>query len=255
MKLTIPFRHSKKVKSETKKIEGLAEIQSKILNENSAFSTVEAYKSARTNLLFLNFDDKCQKIVFTSSNVDEGKSLTCVNSAIALSQNGKKVLVIDCDMRNPTVNKLMNMPLNNGLSECLASITSEPNLRETRYNNLFVLTSGRIAPNPAELLSSERMDKLLESLTTQFDIIILDTPPVNVVTDAVVLSRKVNGYILVVRSEVTTIDALKNAVFTLEQVGGNIIGFLLNDVNMKSGKYGKYNNYNKNYYGKYNEQK
>jgi len=222
-----------------------------VLSDDSPFNVVEAYKNARTNLMFLRNSDECQKIAVTSTIAEEGKSTNCVNLAITLGQNGLKVLIIDCDMRKPTIHKEFGLHQNDGLSEFLAGITDTQNgiVRKTKYQNVYVLPSGKIPPNPAELLASKRMKALLDKLSGYFDYIIMDTPPVTLVTDAAVLKDYVQGYIMIVRAERTTIDELKECVSRMKQLDANIIGFMLNDMNYKSGS--QYKHYNNYYYYRY----
>ncbi len=225
-----------------------------LLSDDSSFSITEAYKATRTNFLFLKFNEKCQKIAFTSCFPSEGKTINCVNIAISLAQANKRVLVIDCDMRRPRVRHLFDLPAHPGISECLAGIEEKPLIRETAYENLFVITAGKRPPNPAELLSSERMNEVLNELSEQFDYILLDTPPVNVVTDAVVLNKIIHGYVMIVRAGMTQREEIKTAISKFEQLEAHVIGFVLNDAFAQSGsrygKYGKYGRYGR--YAKYN---
>jgi len=223
-----------------------------ILTNDSSFAAVEAYKAARTNLLFTRKGEGCQTIVFTSTFPFEGKSITCVNTGITLAANGERVLLVDGDMRSPVLQSIFNVRAETGLSEILAGLTEQDNnnvlLNKTQYDNLFVLCSGHTPPNPAELLASKRMHLLLGILGKNFDYILIDTPPLSMVTDAAVLIPEVQGHIVVVRAGVTPMDALRNTILRLEQLNANIIGFILNDVEAKNGSY-KYRYHNR--YSKY----
>lgn len=223
-----------------------------LLGEESSFAVAEAYRSARTNLLFTRVGEGCQSIVVTSTQPSEGKSINCANLAATMAQNGKKVLIIDADLRCPVIHQIFNISNQNGLSEILAGINEGEKLAfsSTEFQNLYVLPSGRIPPNPAELLSSKKMKELLDSLSKHFDYIMIDAPPLSVVTDAAVLSGFVQGFILVVRAGRVPVDDLRSVVGRLEQLGANILGFLLNDVDTSAGgaKYGRY----KGRYGRYN---
>lgn len=226
-----------------------------MLTKKSSFSVKEAYNSARTNLLFLKKDKGCQRLAFTSCYPSEGKTINCVNMAISLSQNKKRVLLIDCDMRRPRIRHMFNVPAAPGLSEYLAGIEEEPKIRQAEeYENLWVLTAGKRPPNPAELLSSDAMVEMLDKLSADFDYILLDTPPVNVVTDAAVLKRAVHGYLMVVRAGMTQHDEVTSALSKLEQLEANVLGFILNDAFTQSGsrygRYGRYSRYAR--YRKYN---
>lgn len=218
-----------------------------LLSEESSFAVVEAYRSARTNLLFTKVGEGCQKIVFTSTQPSEGKSINCANLAATVAQNGKRVLLIDADLRCPVIHQIFNLPNQSGLSETLAGMNEgeKTPFSSTAFPNLYVMTAGRIPPNPAELLSSKRMPELLESLSERFDYIMIDTPPLSVVTDAAVLSGIVHGFILVVRAGHVPAEGVRTTVAKLERVGANILGFLLNDVGTSAGgyQYGRYKGY------------
>lgn len=218
----------------------------KKLGSDSAFVVKEAYNSIRTNLLFTQKGEKCPIFVVTSPTANNGKTINSVNLAISYAQMGKKTLIIDSDMRNPTIHRMFNIPLKDGLSEILAGITDSISATSTDIENLSVLPSGQIPPNPAELLGSDRMNKLLDFVKEHFDCVFIDSPPVNIVTDATIFASNVTGYILIVKSGVTDREDIKYSVSTLEQVNANILGFILNDVPLKDGKY--YSKYN----GKYN---
>lgn len=214
----------------------------KKLGSDSAFVVKEAYNSIRTNLLFTQKGEKCPIFVVTSPTANNGKTINSVNLAISYAQMGKKTLIIDSDMRNPTMHRMFNIPLKDGLSEILAGITDSISVTSTDIENLSVLPSGQIPPNPAELLGSDRMNKLLDFVKEHFDCVFIDSPPVNIVTDATIFASNVTGYILIIKSGVTEREDIKYSVSTLEQVNANILGFILNDVPLKDDKY--YSKYN-----------
>ncbi|MDE6863382.1 MAG: CpsD/CapB family tyrosine-protein kinase, partial [Eubacterium sp.] len=166
-----------------------------------------------------------------------------------LAQMGKRTLLIDADMRNPTVHRMFSIPVKNGLSEILAGLTDNITVSKTDVENLSVLTAGKIPPNPTELLSSSRMDKLLDFVKAHYDCVFIDTPPVNLVTDSTSFSSKATGYILVIKSVTTDIQEVKVTVSTLQHINANIVGFVLNDVNAKNKRYSLY--YKKGYRSKY----
>jgi len=234
-------------------------LKRQLIGDGSPFAVAEAYKAARTNLMFMRSGDGCQKIVITSPLVGEGKSINCINIGIALAQSGQRVLIVDADMRRSVVRRVFSEGTGDGLSELLAGVVDRGKLNDfiirTDRENLSILPAGHMPPNPAELLASKQMGDLLGVLSARYDYILIDTPPVSVVTDAVVLSRIADGFLLVVRSGHTPIDSLKDSVSQLERVGANIIGFLFNDVNAKSSyrKYGKRGEYI--YYGHYDNGK
>lgn len=223
----------------------------KLLSARTQFSVTEAYKAARTNLLFTRKTEGCQKIVITSAFQSEGKTINCANMAVVLAQNDLRVLLIDADMRRPAVHKLFDMKQAIGLSELLAGIEPFSNLHAlitpSAFQHLSILSSGNIPPNPAELLASPRMLELLNELAKDYDYILIDTPPICVVTDAAVVSKVVDGYLFVVRAEQTTMECVKTSITTLESVGASILGFVLNDINTKSSrnKYGSNRRYHK----------
>lgn len=221
----------------------------KILCADSSFAVKEAYNSIRTNLLFTQKGDKCPIFVITSPTANNGKTINSINLAVSFAQMGKKTLLIDSDMRNPTIHRMFSIPVKNGLSEILAGLTDSINVASTDIENLFVLTAGKIPPNPAELLASDRMDKLLDFVKEHYDCVFIDTPPVNLVTDSTVFAGKSTGYIFVIKTETTAMHEVKTAVQHIENIDGNILGFVMNDMNSKKKRYYYYkkDNYRYNY--------
>ncbi len=227
----------------------------KILNQDSPFIVKEAYSSIRTNLLFTQRGEKCPIFVVTSPTANNGKTLNSINLAVSFAQMGKKTLLIDSDMRNPTIHRMFSVPSKNGLSEILAGLTDNITVSKTDIENLSILTAGKIPPNPAELLASERMDKLLEFVKEHYDCVFIDTPPINIVTDATVFAQKSTGYILVVKANTSDSNDVKTAVSSLEHIDGNILGFVLNDIlpnNRKNYSYYKKYDYKYDYNYSYN---
>ena len=212
----------------------------KLLNQNSIFAVKEAYNSIRTNLLFTQQGEKCPIFVVTSPTANNGKTINSANLAINFAQMGKKTLVIDADMRNPSLHKLFSLSSRNGLSEILAGLTDNITVTKTDIENLSLLTSGKIPPNPTELLSSPRMDKLLDFVKEHYDCVFIDTPPINIVTDATVFAQKATGYILIVKTDTTNVPELKTSVTTLQTINANILGFIINDTNSEKKKYYSY---------------
>ena len=218
------------------------------MTASSTFAVKEAYNSIRTNLLFTQQGEKCPIFVVTSPTANNGKTINSANLAINFAQMGKKTLVIDADMRNPSLHKLFSLSSRNGLSEILAGLTDNITVTKTDIENLSVLTSGKIPPNPTELLSSPRMDKLLDFVKEHYDCVFIDTPPVNIVTDATVFSQKATGYVIIVKTDTTNIPELKTTVSTLQGINANILGFILNDANSEKKKYySYYRKYSRNY--------
>lgn len=212
----------------------------KLLDASSTFAVKEAYNAIRTNLLFTQQGEKCPIFVVTSPTANNGKTINSANLAINFAQMGKKTLIIDADMRNPSLHKLFSLSSRNGLSEILAGLTDNITVTKTEIENLSILTSGKIPPNPTELLSSPRMDKLLNFVKEHYDCVFIDTPPVNIVTDATVFAQKATGYVLIVKTDTTNIPELKTTVATLQGIDANILGFILNDTNSEKKKYYSY---------------
>lgn len=220
----------------------------KLLKGNSSFAIKEAYNAIRTNLMFTQHGDKCPIFVITSPTANNGKTINSANLAISFAQMGKKTLIIDSDMRNPSLHKLFGLSSKNGLSEILAGLTDNISVSKTDIENLSVLTAGKIPPNPAELLASERMDKLLDFVREHYDCVFIDTPPVNLVTDATVFAQKTTGYILIIKTDTTKLPELKVTVNTLETLNSSILGFIINDINSnKKRYYSYYTKYSKYY--------
>lgn len=214
--------------------------QGKILNTESSFAVKEAYNSIRTNLMFTQKGEKCPVFVISSPTANNGKTINSINLAVSFAQIGKRTLLIDADMRNPTVHRMFSVPSKNGLSEILAGLTDNISVTKTEIENLSILTAGKIPPNPAELLASPRMDKLLEFVRDRYDCVFIDTPPINLVTDCTVFAGKTTGYILIVKTDTTDIHDLKTSVANLNQIEAEILGFIINDVNSKKKKYYSY---------------
>ena len=221
------------------------------------FSVQEAYKAIRTNIILSVIKDGCKKIVVTSSLQAEGKSTTSVNIAISLAQAFNKVLFIDCDLRLSKVHKALGIARDPGITNILSGLASiEESIQPTKCENLFVIPAGIPAPNPSEMLASAKMQLLLSKLETKFDYIIMDTPPINIVSDALPLAKIADGVILVVRSRVTTYADLDKAVKALQFIDAKIIGMILNDSAEEKNKHYKNNRYGYGYgygYSGYNE--
>ncbi len=191
----------------------------------------EEYRILRTNIEFSLIDKDKKVIMVTSSMPSEGKSTTVSNLAAALQQLGKNIIVVDCDQRKPTIHKLFNVSNSQGLSDYLAkSQRIEDVIRKTTIKGLDLLTAGTIPPNPSELLSSKKMQNCITQLEEMYDYVILDTPPVGLVADAQILSTYVDGVLLVVASNQVERNTIINAKKTLEKINANIIGVVLNKV-------------------------
>ena len=197
----------------------------------------ESYRTLRTNLQYSSFDEEYKVIVVTSAEPGEGKSITVGNLALSIAQSDKKVIIIDCDLRKPSIHKKFGLSNSEGLSDVLMGNKNIAEVGQRYSSNLTVLTSGKIPPNPSEMLGSKAMKALIEALKKVFDYVILDTPPVQAVTDAQILSTRADGTLLVVRSERTKRDSVVNSINLLKKVNANIIGTVLNGVDTKKNNY------------------
>lgn len=218
----------------------------KMLKSDAPFRIKEAYNLVRAKLLFTTRGEKCPVYVVTSSRSDEGKTINAINMAISFAMAGKKTLLIDADLRNPTLHKYFRVSPSPGLSEVLAKIQGKINVTKTEQENLFFLRAGEIPPNPAELLGSAGFGEILVHLEEKFDYIFIDMPPMGIVADAAVVNEHVTGYILVVRAMETEFAEIQWTVDKLKSFNANLAGFLLNDVSGSGGKHSEYG-----YYGYY----
>ncbi len=213
----------------------------RLLSKKTRFDIKESYKELRTNIMFSLTKKGCKVIAVTSSIASEGKSTTCFNTAITFAETGAKVLVIDCDMRRPNVAKLLDSKIEKGLSNILVGeSTVEQVLIHSDYEGLDVITAGNIPPNPTELLTSDNLITTIENLKEKYDYIFLDTPPVTIVTDAVLLSKVSDGFVVVVRQTKAEKKMLTDAVSKLRFVDAKIIGFVFNGVVVSKTGYGYY---------------
>ncbi|MBE7054073.1 MAG: CpsD/CapB family tyrosine-protein kinase [Ruminococcaceae bacterium] len=203
-----------------------------IITDKSDFSLLEAYKTTRTNLTYslMNSEDKCKKIIFTSSIPSEGKTVSCINTAIAFGMAGSKVLVIDADLRKPKLHVCLNLSNETGLTNYIVGMEKTSDVIQTTEYGIDCITAGHIPPNPSELLASPKMNELFIETSEKYDYIFIDMPPATIVTDPVSLSKYVTGVVLVVRQNYTNKDYLDKAVSNLKFANANILGILLNDV-------------------------
>lgn len=231
--------------------------QQSMIGSNLNFAASEAYKLLRTNLEFSFTDDEEQKIIgITSSLKGEGKSITAINLAYTIAEAGKKVLLMECDMRLPTVSKRLNLKSSKGLSNLLVGMNAADEVVQggVLSETMDVIPAGDIPPNASELLASKRMEYTLEYLSKYYDYILLDLPPVTVVADALVASKLVSGMVVVVRQDYVGRAALSETMRQLKYVNAKVLGFVFNSVDDHTLPYNK-RYYRKGYYkGKYGYQ-
>jgi non-specific protein-tyrosine kinase len=225
--------------------------QDRLITSQGFFSPVsEAYRMIRTNLQFMSVDRACKAIMVTSAIPGEGKSTTVANLGIVMAHAGLETIIVDADLRRPTQSQIFQLHTQGGLTDLIRwpELDIGAHLSKTKIERLRVLASGPLPPNPSEILGSRQMERLLASLKEMADVIILDSTPVISVTDAAVLSNRVDGVVLVVRAGQTRRDIVKPAISLLQQAGANFLGAVLNGLSAKQGSY-----YHGHYYTTYNE--
>ena len=232
-------------KKKTRTSPFMSETHQRTLHKNLEFTATEQYKLLRTNLDFtIPEGTKCPVIGVTSSMRGEGKSTTAVNLSYVLAEKGSKVLLIDGDLRIPSVAKKMNLPSSPGLTDFLMGKGDALDHHKSELlDTWYILPSGDIPPNPSELLGSKRMESALESLREFFDYIIIDLPPVNIVSDALSIANLITGMIVVIRQEYTEKKELEHCFRQLKLSNVNILGCVMNETTSGSGSYGRYKRY------------
>jgi non-specific protein-tyrosine kinase len=213
----------------------------------------EAFRALRTNITYAAVDTPLRRILITSATPQEGKTTVSSNLSVVLAQGEKKVILVDADLRRPQVHRRFGLANLMGLSELflmMRPLVSLPRgvIQTSEAPGLDIVTSGKLPPNPAELLTSQKMNQFLDVLSQEYDLIVIDTPPVLTVTDAAALASRMDGVILVAKPGVTKLSAFKQTVEQMRAVGARILGVVLNEVNPTNRKYGYY--YNR-YYSKY----
>lgn len=259
--------HKKRAQHDAKKREQSLPIDltATIISKKTRFSITEAYKSTRTNLMFsMSEDTGCKSVLFTSSVPNEGKSTTCINMALTFAQTGAKVLLLDADLRKARTHRYLNLENNSGLADVLGGFSQiDDVINHVESQGIDYVPSGHCPPNPAELLSSNKMKNLMKEMEQRYDYIFIDSPPVTVVTEANVLAPLVTGVVLIVRQNFTMHDLLQEAIDALKFANARILGIIENDCETprtsyrgryyyygKSGRYGRapyYNEYRMNY--------
>jgi protein-tyrosine kinase len=210
----------------------------------------EAYRSLRTSIQFAGLDHKCRSIVVTSSSPGEGKSTTVANFGVVMAQTGARMCLVDSDLRRPTLHRIFGLSNSRGLTTALLEGLALKDIAQpTLVPNLFVVTSGPLPPNPAELVGSNRMRESLETGVTDFDMVLLDSPPVVSVADAVALASFTDGVVLVVQTGKVPHEVIRRAAGNIQAVKGRILGVVMNAVNLKrDGYYYDYYRYYHSYY-------
>lgn len=204
-----------------------------LVEKNPKSSVAEAIRIVRTNIQFSSVDKKVKTILITSSVPGEGKSFISSNLATAFAQNGSKVLVVDCDMRKGRLHKIFNMSNDKGLSNLLlGDVKNEYKeyIRKTKINNLSLISSGIVPPNPSELLDSEKNQTLIQTLSNDFDYIIFDGTPIGGLTDSIIMTKFVDKVVVVCSVNYTTTEQLANTKKSLENIGADICGVIVNRV-------------------------
>ncbi len=209
-----------------------------LINDDTAFAIKEAYKTARTNLLFALATSENKCVIMTSALAAEGKSTNCANLALTMSQTGASVLLVDADLRKSTQHKIFGLSNTIGLAEILGGFCKVGDgVHEQVHPNLDIITAGQVPPNPSELLGSQNMQKLIEIVSENYNYIFIDSPPVNIVTDALVLARYAAGLIVCTRHRQSTHDELRRAITSIEFANAKVLGMLVCDVKDMSGGY------------------
>ncbi|CAH1207629.1 Tyrosine-protein kinase YwqD [Paenibacillus allorhizoplanae] len=190
----------------------------------------ESYRTLRTNIQFSSIDRIMKTILVTSAQPGEGKSTTAANLSVAYAQEGKKVLIVDADLRKPTIHHYFGVSNRYGLTSAIVNRTQfDEFISETSIENLSLITSGPIPPNPSELLMSQKMTAFLEEMTARFDVIIIDSPPTLAVADAQILATKCDGVVMVISDGKVKRDMARKAIHNLERVQAKILGVVLNN--------------------------
>ncbi|MFA8438389.1 CpsD/CapB family tyrosine-protein kinase [Pueribacillus sp. YX66] len=218
--------------------------RSLITHHNPKSIISELYRTIRTNIQFSLIDDEMKTLMVTSAGPGEGKSTTISNLAVVMAQQGNHVLLVDADLRKPTVHHTFRQTNTRGLTNVLTrQLSLEEAIKDTEVERLSILPSGPVPPNPSELLGSKMMEQLIEDLSLQYDIVLFDCPPILAVTDAQVMANYCQGVVLVVKSGTTEIEAALKAQENLEHVNAKLLGVVLNDKPMNGDTYYYY------YYG------
>lgn len=226
-----------------------------LLSERSPFSVQEAYKTLRTNVLFSLPGNDCKCIGIVSADRGDGKSSIASNLSISLAQINKRVVLIDCDLRLPTIAQKFSIQSTPGLSNYLSGNIDEIPIVHVDSKGIDIIPPGNLPPDSTTLISSKEMSKLVEKLKSRYDYILFDFPPINIVSDAVIMSDMIDGYLVVVRHDTSEFQMVSETIRQMQFADAKILGFVYNDKGASKGyykkrKYGKSNYYNYYYYKK-----
>ena len=224
-----------------------------VINDSTPFEVREAYRLLRANIQFLCPHDGCKVICMTSSVAHEGKSSVSFNLASVIASSNAKVLLLDADLRASHIQESLGIKSRTGLSDVLAGLNVKEDYsdiihRVDEFPGLDIILAGKVPPNPSELLASDRMTRLLDDLKDRYDYIIIDGTPLCLVADMLVLSPYIDGYLVVVRAEMTNKKMLNNTVSIIKRINGKVLGFILTRKKVKKSKH--YGDYYGSYYGK-----
>jgi len=216
------------------------------------FAVVEAYKTTRIHLISTLNKINGKIVAISSPNAAEGKSTTAINIAIALSQLNKKILIIDADSRRSTIHKKLKMENELGCLDIICGSASFDDAKKSYNEYLDIITAGTQTNNPSELFSNDKFEEFLNEIRDSYDYIIIDTPPINLVSDALVIAQKCDGLLLIVRADITTYEAFKRTITSTTELNINVLGVVINGTDSeRSYKYDKYRKYGYGRYGYY----
>ena len=236
------FRH--RAKEHGAKEDLAADLSYRLITiQEPASAASEAYRTLRTNLMYALVDNPPRTIMLTSPEPREGKSTTCANLAVVLSQTGKTVLLLDCDLRKPVMHKIFGLRNLKGLVDVLAGETKLQEVQKEYLTGLNVVTTGPMPSNPTEMLGSERFAQLLATACQRFDYVLIDAPPVAPVSDSVVLATKADGVLLVFDAQNTRKVSLRRSARDIEAVGGRLLGTTMNNMKSRRDNYYGYHGY------------
>jgi len=226
-----------------------------MVHEDPRSQIAEAARAIRTNIVFMSPDMPHRRLLVASAVPTEGKTTVACSIAVAMAQAGQRVILVDCDLRRPRLHKIFKTSNESGMTSVLLEPeTLDEAILTTVVPNLHILTSGPIPPNPAELLHSDVFGRLLGELSTRFDRVVFDSAPLIPVTDATVLSTRVDATILVVKPFMTRKEVVRHAVRSLRDVGGKILGVVLNDLDLQRQDNYYYYRYHSRYYYAYGQE-